>query len=686
MPLGRVRLDSPDGFHHEVDRRGAAMSETRESGRSPRTRRGGRGPIDEVGEKLRANAATWRARVVDMVARANNADVKQIETERGIQKGALKVFVAEHPGLNVHWLDSATRKGAGVPGLDNIVRLAASTPYKVPEQIRDLVGLGEDDFNAWAPRWSGRIRYQDLRVRLLNALRASQADVPTTADLAAALLASCDKPGEIARWQAHLFDVTGGWHFPYIAYNAVNFTRWYGHDRGADDEIKPEIRATVDHGRRAPTDQLPYTFLSEDPELSFLRFGAPGGDRRRGHADPEVPASLKQQWWDRLRRDRYELTARLGESLGAMRGYWGQASGIHSLALPTGPPSDEAVAPPLRHIWVEPAMRVAPTTGQRLEVRGRARLLLITGEQGMHLRRIADLIGEALGWTAVSNRDVVYARRGVRVRLNDPDHHEFDASMLRSLIATPPPEPTVVAMNLAYMSRPGRPHTYLSEVGELLTQPGVRAVSFSPRYRRTLQQWQTREHGRDEVGRPMGRSSPESASEALVRLDAFAPILAGVNAEDEASWTRRRTDSRSTFAPRHWFAQVSPAYPWATPAVRPGSWEPARWYEHPLIGDITIRVAYETAAFLVGGAPLEPRPVNRPTFNFVEDSVLDRHQERLKAIPFGKDGLWDTRAESREYDPRFLEPPGPDQSVPAGRVVRFARQWSDVVPMPTTDG
>ena len=557
--------------------------------------------------------------------------------------------------------------GRYVPRLETLAELAALTDYTVLDQVRDLFDIPHDPENIWPPEqegawdssergdlWLPRYGQQHLLSRLHRALVESGAAIPTVAEIAQTVLRSCAETGDSDRWRARLFDVRGGWHFPHVAYNAVEFSRWYGPFRRPAQDLNLHIgeeylrRAHIKAQRGLYV--MPRDHYGETPTPTFLSPGTadPASRTRRGEQPCRqlIDPSVRQAWWDRFRKERAELGVRLQQTRFAARGMW---EGTNEwLAMPivsNARQIREDMAPRPRHLWLEPAARTVPdshgfvTDLPRRNSSYRASTLVVVSPTGLNASRVSDLLAQGIGWDAVSLRDLIQRITGRRVLITDEVTQAMTREVLSQLAKDPPPQ-TVVWIDLRYLLfAEGRHRTLLREVVDALNTPSIQTVVMDSASPTNYDLWERRF---SPPGADWGTTAP-SATESTALID---------------QWI----DETTPVVPGQVLARVNVVYPWSGPAVlADGAFAPA-WYRHPLVDDFGLRAAYEMAAYFLE-APERPA-------RFVPGQLLHRHQAPLQAA-HGPKPLHN-EAELGRFDLRYESPPPDDSRARRGSVLTFS--------------
>lgn len=523
--------------------------------------------------------------------------------------------------------------------------LMTGNAYPVVEQVQDLLGL--TDAEAFHPQevWKPRYSHEHLVRQLTDLLNESIAETPSTADMAETLFASCVHTGDPGRWRVRLADIPMGWHFPYVGYHSIEFTRWYGPLTTPADDPNPnrvnELLAQADaegvHWRETLTSRI----LASTPPDSFLQYGFPGEPVHLSTEPPDLDPAQRQQLWQRFTKERHELAYRIGHLLRACRGDWHGTSGRHHLPLVGGDPVlKQTTAPNPRHIRIEPTRNTAPRSSRDAQKLGSgASTLLIIGPAGIAAPRIADMVADSLGWSYMSNREMFYRMTGWR-----PSYGTTTAAvnnrMLRTLADYPPPQ-TVVYCNLNYFFDTSTPTLrFLDEALDVLRNPANETVLIAPSASPSLALWDQRQ------------------------TRALYYSTGAHNAAHQTEMTHRYVEAVRGQAPSHHIAQILPLFPWTGPAViREGAFAP-EWFRHPTVGDIIVRATFEITLKLQTSAKKGTSPVVH------QGSTLARHLPRLIACTGG--ARWSAADDVTTFDERFRRPPGPDEAPLRRHVVAFS--------------
>lgn len=589
-----------------------------------------------------AGLAKWKRRIRQMVV-AEGGQAK-FAKDRGLV-----------PRTVGSWMDD---KG-GPPELQSMWMLDQTSTYSIAEQMQDLFELTEQDLDVTAPLWTPSFSHEHVLDRLRNLLDESNAQVPSTASMAAAVLQSCAASDDPGRWRVRLFDVVSGWDFPYVGHNVIEFNRWFGPYLGPLDDPEPERGKKFVEDAKRDHDRwqlgMHDAWRSERPAPAFLQLGLPAIPIRQ-EGDPPPKADAVQRLWNRMKTEREELSIRLGEALLAARGEWAGAWGLHHLPLLGATRRSRALnnAPRPRHLWVEPAPRqpLSGPVGVGDVANGRTTVLLLA-PSGMAVHRIGDLVAEALGWTTVTHHDLVQRMRGHRVGLTRADAGGSSQLILRQLTKRPL-EHTVVSVNMNYLftghDSPGG-HQVLDQAMNLLTHPAVLPVLLRPHNSESLELWEQR----------VQESVPDAD-----KVDRHQ--TARGNLETLALWDASVRDRIGG----HWEAIVGPDFPWSGDAVMPDDAFAPAWYRHPLIGDIAVRVAFEVSVrMLTGNDVTRIRSGGRGGIQFARGSVLASYRDALlAATPIGAP-VWSTARDAVRCDEKYRS--HPKGRVPQGRAIA---SWS----------
>jgi len=287
-----------------------------------------------------------------------------------------------------------------------------------------------------------------------------------------------------------------------------------------------------------------------------------------------------------------------------------------------------------RHIYLS-----APTVGHADEVFPldnaafpRVQTILLLGSAAMNTRRLGVLMAQGLGWQATSGLTLAsaVAGRSVTGLYNKPDRAELLGIALADFALRPMPH-GVLTCNIDQMFSkpdPREPPHLLPQARGLLHQPSILPVLLTPRPKSpTLELWEKRQDGFSAYG--YARNSANLAEQSERDYQALADTLRQV--------------------PGAVRAELQPTYPWAGPAIRFTPDAETPWYRHPLVGDITVRVAYELARYLRTGSPADPGQL----LGFVPGSTLARYEPTLRACTRGP--AWDDDKHLR-WQPTYAYP------------------------------
>jgi hypothetical protein len=565
----------------------------------------------------------WHRRLQRMVA-ASPYTAEQYGPAHGISQR----FVQDHTN---------PKNETKVPGLGGIYAIDRGTDYKVVDQVKDLFDLSPGDLDLRLPLWEPRHSTE----RLLDGLRAvlgwSHATAPSVFELAEALQRSCLETDDIGRWRVRTFDIVNGRHFAFLASRAVEFLRWYGSGAGVEDD--PDEDRAYDY-----LDEATHGFTASEtaPVDSWLN-----DETVPGTFQSDLPEQDRRHSWDTFRYERAELIMRMGATYSASQGEWTGGYGIVHQSLLR---HRESVTG--RHLYVTPVTDTAVTaTPQRLadDFDGVESVLLL-GVAGVAYRRLAFLVGEALGWPSLSGADLAQRLTGRRFHFQSMRRPEVFAQVFAEFGTRPRPT-SVLSVHLDHLVSGVDGHLRLLPAAvQLLHTPKVLPVLVAPRTgSASLELWEERQQDQSRSGHTSMLVNQAGHSERLYR-----PVIEEL----------RRT-------PRALSAVLQPSLPWAGPAVHRTAPDydedkvrttAPEWFVHPLLGDMLVRAAYEIARYLRLGSMKEPVA---PT-GFAAGSTVARYETTLKACTRGD--FW-TDEQHLAFDETLLTPL-PRGNRPAPRTAR----------------
>lgn len=570
--------------------------------------------------RIAANAGRWHDRVRKIVDNSGQG-TRKFATANGLNESTLR-----------SWLN-----GDGVPGLHFMLQLHDLGLYPMVEQITDLCDLRVADLDPTRSLWQPQPSLSQIRDALERAVNQSVATVPSLHEVATKVDESCWESRHYGRWRTRFFDGPMGWHFPHLGYRGVEFLPWYGPGQREDPE-----KHVRDH--YLELEGLGYEQRwFDDVDKPYRSSVVPGAFRPfRDGLPTDAEREKDQQAWDQCRHERMELTKRMGPLLGFSQGQWyGGYGRVHTPLLwhprnnPTG-----------RHILIQTVRSAQPSSaGPALKVAdGLVHTILLIGPGSVGAPRIGQLVAEALDWLGVDYRMFAQRLLGRRVGLSLAVSGSDDPRTLTFLADNPPPTRMLMYINAHYLTRwtNGR-RAPRAEALRLLSTPGVLPLLLT--------------HGVDNSTSERWHARQLSASPSGTTVADFSD--GDVAAEMIDLWSETLRD-----LPVAGIAEIQPEIPWAGKGTaRPTDPRVPVWFNHPLVGDIQVRVAYEIVCQLLNApVPTGENPARkRPEFS--PGSTLHRFADELKARSHGDPltgGL-------TEFNERYLH--APDEPPPTGRVV-----------------
>jgi transcriptional regulator with XRE-family HTH domain len=557
------------------------------------------------------------------------------------------------------------------PSVEALLRFHTYTDFRIGEQVRLLFGIDEREFDVRLPLWEPRFTVEYMIENLRTMLLKSGTTAPSVFDLGEALIASCRETGDIGRWRVRQFDVPGGWHFRHIAFEAVEFMRWYGPDVGVDDD--PNYgRAQELLGVEDPMVALrdwerflsPKALALPDPPVTF----------EAGTKEPDRSAH-----WEQFRFERAELNQRLEQiKLASRTGWVGGYGYLHTPLL------RHSAAATGRHIALQPLVRsVDPHHAQTVPAADDqdVRTIALLGTAAVSVSTLGNWLADALGWTWVSVEELNHRHSGQRLLLSDRDQRDLMPTVYATFADRPFPR-TVLTAPLTWLQSigangEGGSASRMPEAESLLAGPHVLPILVRPTPD-TIALWEERQTLASAEGY---RPSPlNRAGRVTAMYDAWEEYLATV--------------------PGAIVAELSATLPWAGEAVmRPGAFEDAgpdsqpAFYHHPLIGDMLLRITYELGAALRssdginalrarGGArpggraqaalrglrAARPRLGAARPVGFAPTSLVSEHETQLRAVV--GHGQW-VDDHHLVWDSALEFPPAKDRRPAMGALVRI---------------
>lgn len=505
--------------------------------------------------------------------------------------------------------------------------------YPVAQQLLDLFRLEPLELEIAPSAWAPRLSPQRLLDGLKLALGWAYDEAPSAYEIAETVQRSCHDSGDIDRWRTHIFDIRSGYHFPYLSAQAIEFRRW---PRTGPDSAG--VEAETDLGTRAHefidrhTRNVAANF---EPVLSTLAKPMPKGFL----ATAQVDEHELDRRWRAFRLHRSELILRMGSTFGASPGEWVSGRLLQPLLGADGPELST------RQLWVTPvAHSSAPSDAPMDLATTGVTTVVFVGLPGIANRRIAFAVARALGWGHVSSTTLANRITGRRVSVATRKKADTFSAVFEEVARNPMPS-SVVAIHMDNMFRrgdtPRHPVSLLHSARRMLTAPGVLPVLLVPRLgSQSLDRWEARQ--------------------VAITLSDEVPLH-----NQAAHCERLADDLRPVFGavPGALVAEVQPSFPWVSPwnPLDPTQ-SPHAFYVHPLVGDLTLRVAYEIAHRLREGTTrAEVAAKSRPRqdrlermVGFAAGSVVARYERDLMRCSVGAPWTDDAHLDD---DGRYLAPP-----------------------------
>lgn len=479
------------------------------------------------------------------------------------------------------------------PTIPSILEVARIIDYPVVEQLIDLGYLSLEDLEVidsplLTPGW---LLIQRLELALSENRKVSSGVADLVLGLRSnTLQTASNAPHDLARWRAKLFDVPVGSVYPHIGYHAVEFEVWLGPTFGDSAHARLMERARL--GREALERLVP----SPGEREARIRRHV---NQRKPTVDVLAGANERAELEERIQVPR-------------ANGHFNVYGLEGSLGAPLVGSSSSDTEP--RHIYVESASSrtdvkesrpLAPDTdlftfaGESGESRSSSKVLLIAPPAASPLP-LAHLIGRALGWEVVSLRQSAGNASGSLVRIRDQvaearvpldrAGRSFRTASRPSILVT------------SYLK-------HLAETAEgkrMLLDDTVVPILLKPT-KATLESWAARQS----IGQRVLTTAPVEGTENL--LDQIEVLLQErakghyeiLEFRNDMQWWPRRKDLPGEFAPR------------------------TDYFEHPSIGDIRLRAAYQLAYLFVRGKLANSR--NAHTY-FLSGPVA-RFHDRLLSDP-----------------------------------------------------
>ncbi|WP_133058874.1 hypothetical protein [Nocardioides sp. PD653] len=540
-----------------------------------------------MNDRLAAGIARWRARAAD-----------EFPGKTSSRRQAATLGIATNTYND--WLKKAT-----APSHELMLQFHLRTNFKLGEQTRLLFGVDDHELDIRVPLWEPRLSAEHLLESLRNALRKSHTTTPSVFDIGEALLASCRQTGDLGRWRARQFDVPGGWHFPHVAFEAVEFMRWYGPDAGVDHDPDRDTAARflgIENGDipdQASRFLTPAPLAEASPPATF---------------EPGVHAASRARHWEQFRYERAELNKRLERIRGASRTGW--VGGYGTLHIPLLRHSTDSTG---RHIAIQQPVRpMDPEHAQTVPVVDQqgVRTILLLGTSAVSIGPLGTWLADALGWTSLWVEELNHRHSGQRILLLEMDRRDLIPAIYRNLARDPLPR-TVLTIPLPWLHRDAREQpaaaTRLPEAELLLQSERVLPILIKPTPE-TLALWEERQSLASAGGH---RPSPHN------RMNRVAELY------------RVCEDYLST-VPGAVVADVTATLPWAGDAVMAADQDDQipSFYQHPLIGDMLLRVTYE-----LGFALRSPKGIVHLRGQRPGGSRLEKATQQLRKLPGVPSGL-----------------------------------------------
>lgn len=461
--------------------------------------------------------------------------------------------------------------GCAYPSMSKMRGLEFGLGYRVVDQLLDLglLSPGEATQGISAMPASVSVALGRLEA-VVGELTANRFSVWDLARLAIRSSVETEMPG---RWRSKVFDVQGGETMPHVSHHCVEFQRAHlpGH---------PPLGGPKDRERT----------------LDICRALMPDESRWRNMAGFDRTHENDLHWLERV-----ELAARLAPIQDYM--VLNKYGGVGDLHVPLLNNPEQR----MRHIFMDAAgaegvrdiPRMIPLNSRYLPSSGRLSGLsgkvVVIGPSATSAFPVTRMIADAMGWPAQTVRERASAAEGQLVRISDLGSFASSlAAAMQNLAAWRPPHPTVISLgHLPWAT------DHPNELRHLLLDETVVPILLHPP-RDLLESWHDRQaRGTGDRDRVSRNQRPSDMLEAVLQIEKILATRIGPYIT-----TRMR--------------RPYPSLDWAARSH----------FIHPIIGDYTVRAAYQLAYVLATGEPGHGR--SRRATRFIDGSTVATFEPTLR--------------------------------------------------------